>query len=385
MGLSYVERLQVAIDRLGPDVARKLLNESGLAEFEKLSNRTLNRWQAARKDEEFDKRAKLAVRLLETATPSPTKQPLRYALMPNPASIPLLFMRSLVPELEAPPSSKHDVPIKDRPLPESESLRIGLGLTVQHVKVDGLEVPETLLDALVQEHIDLTVIPEKTFEVYKGGIPIRAIQLCRVAEAPTIVFRKGHGYPERNQVAYVFVAMRRQNSLDQAQRLVERLRSRSGGLNIMEPQEIESPEEIARECLIQDNRLVYAFGPAKFLMKAYDEVRSKARFQMNVYFDTNPEHLGITNWYLYLREDAFEVGQVALLFRALEQVTRRSRMSSIFSRLQSGSHDRELLDITGLRRDMFGVVCKTTEEFRCDNLSPRLVEHLINAYFRISS
>src|SRR5580700_8354596 len=99
--LHALARLRAAVARLGLGRAVELLRTSGISQFEKLSDVTLSRWQSGRAKEKFPGRAELATRLLETAMTSVDGQvTLTYAVVPNPASIPLVFLRSLVPQLE---------------------------------------------------------------------------------------------------------------------------------------------------------------------------------------------------------------------------------------------------------------------------------------------
>lgn len=387
---AYEKRLQAAIARLGFGEALELLNKSDRPEFEKLSAPTLNRWRSGRKDEEFPKRAELAVKLLETATRSAKDPRLTYAVLPNPASVPLIFLRSLVTELEPSFRDGDVTSIEDRPLAEGESLRIGLGLTVERVKIEDptinedATIPEHFLEALVKGEIQLTVAPEITFDKYKDRLRIEIIQLCRIAEAPTIVFRQGAGDPVGKERPYVFVAAHRRNSFAQAERLVKRFREMR--ISVDDPDPIDSAEDLKAACMKEKKRNIYAFGPTHFLMDAYDRIENESGNPMQAYFEASPERLGVTNWYLYLRKDAFDLGQVALLLRALEQATIDPRRASILSRLQSGSGDRdkEVRKETGLSSAVFKTVC-LEEEFRCDSLSPDLIEHLLNAYFGLSS
>jgi hypothetical protein len=406
MTRSDQNRIEIAIDRLGLKKAAEALNSSGLDEFNaksrgdrkpknseetsksgSLSTVTLARWAGA-KDKELRGRAELAARILETVTFDTTDKEskvLTYATVANPAAIPLVFLRSLVPELNRDKARIKPVTY----LAQGEELRIGLRLTVKRVGGDDLKVgnrnlnTDDLVESLASADIDLIIVPESTFsheaEPNEVKFNVKMVPLWRVLSAPTFVLQAEHCDLGEGASVYVYWEDGRDNSQRRAEELFKKIRlnprAAKAKFDVKEAMPIRADELLERfKSLKEDNTLVYAFGQTTTLTRVYSHLKDIDDCAEMKLEEPTP-------WRLYTREGACDPKDIALLLRAMRLSTTSEYIESVFEWLKD-SKDAAMLEM-GLNRALLQTVEKYRRDFKfmCDDFPAKVVDDLAAAIF----
>ena len=401
----WVARLRRAIDRIGLKTAVGLLADSKLEMAESISEATLIRWRAS--SDRFPPRAEPVVELLETACLTNEPVTLTFATIPNPAAIPLIFVRPLTSALveDAGRGSSGDLSPVGGPLPLESRLRICLQLTLEHKStvVDGLNkdaahvrtaskkkqeiaATDVLLNEVAAGKFQMTIVPERTFDRHDDRD--KMIKVCRISQAPTIFLHVGSSEKGTRDTGHVFYEEYRTNLRIVANRLLRRLRNSigrvaSGSVNPAPPSPEKMFEEIRKiveacgrptETGDGSRYQIFVFATTVYLSKILTCAAKYKPFWPGESLTIESDPRELTDWYLVMRKDAFQIRSAIPLLAAIQRAADDAHVHANWLLKNSDVVHQE----TGLNSESFQRIWNDGQsQFRCDKLTPLLLDGLL--------